>query len=240
MKGKKKMPFDSEGNFTRIHSWEDDRVNDIEIVTDHHDAEDDNFASGLSQALLKDGRAPMKGDLNLGNFKIKNLEKGVSDFDAVNKKQLGEGLDLKENISNKVKEVDDKSTDDQYPTAKLFYTKTKELTDNSADIKFSNLSDEAKSCIFDMIAPDNTKKQSVGSYPFTATKAGWFYGGWQSMANSSVSLDGVQIAAISRNPDGTNSCAFQVYMNKDSIITVSGENPFFATFVPCKGNKNDQ
>ena len=27
------MPFDSEGNFTRIHNWEDDRINDIDIVS---------------------------------------------------------------------------------------------------------------------------------------------------------------------------------------------------------------
>ena len=37
------MPFDSEGMFSRLHNWEDDRINDIDIVTDHHDEEDDNF-----------------------------------------------------------------------------------------------------------------------------------------------------------------------------------------------------
>ena len=26
------MPFDSEGVFSRLHNWEDDRVNDIDIV----------------------------------------------------------------------------------------------------------------------------------------------------------------------------------------------------------------
>ena len=30
------MPFDSQGNFTRLHSWEQDRIDDIDIVTDHH------------------------------------------------------------------------------------------------------------------------------------------------------------------------------------------------------------
>ena len=67
------MPFDSEGNFTRIHSWEDDRINDIDIVTDHHDEEDNNLAEGLSQTFLRDGRVAMRGNIDAGNFQIKNL-----------------------------------------------------------------------------------------------------------------------------------------------------------------------
>lgn len=47
------MPFDSQGNFTRLHSWEQDRIDDIDIVTDHHDAEDDNFADGFNQCFLR-------------------------------------------------------------------------------------------------------------------------------------------------------------------------------------------
>ena len=86
------MPYDSEGNFTRIHNWEDDRINDIDIVTDHHDEEDDNFASGLSECFLKDGRTTMKGNIDCGNFQIKNLANGALDSDAVNKSQLDENI----------------------------------------------------------------------------------------------------------------------------------------------------
>lgn len=82
------MPYDSNGHFTRVHNWEDDRANDIDIVTDHHDAEDDNFAEGLSQAFLKDGRAAMSGDLNVGGFKVKNMSVATNATDAVNKSQL--------------------------------------------------------------------------------------------------------------------------------------------------------
>ena len=82
------MPFDSEGNFTRIHNWEDDRVNDIDIVTDHHDEEDDNFAADLSQTLLRDGRVALTGNFDAGNFQIKNLGKATTSTDAVNKQQL--------------------------------------------------------------------------------------------------------------------------------------------------------
>ncbi len=82
------MPYDSEGNFTRMHNWEDDRINDIDIVTDHHDEEDDNFAEALNQCFLRDGRSPMKADINAAGFKIKNLADGVLAQDAVTRKQL--------------------------------------------------------------------------------------------------------------------------------------------------------
>ena len=82
------MAFDNQGNFNRVHNWTDDFNNEIEIMCDRHDAEDDNFAEGLSQCLLKNGRAPMQGELNLGNFKIKNVARGTASSDAVNKSQL--------------------------------------------------------------------------------------------------------------------------------------------------------
>ena len=82
------MPFDSEGNFSRLHNWEDDRINDIDIVTDHMDAEDDNFADGLSQCFLKNGLAKMQSDINVNNFKVKNVADGTVGTDAVNKSQL--------------------------------------------------------------------------------------------------------------------------------------------------------
>lgn len=50
------MPFDSEGIYTRFHNWEEDRENDIDIVTDHADEEDNGFADGLSLTFLRDGR----------------------------------------------------------------------------------------------------------------------------------------------------------------------------------------
>lgn len=82
------MPFDSEGNFNRLHNWEDDRINDIDIVTDHMDEEDNNFADGLSQCFLKSGLSKMQGDLNVNSFKVRNIANGTSQTDAVNKSQL--------------------------------------------------------------------------------------------------------------------------------------------------------
>lgn len=82
------MPFDSEGVFARIHNWEDDRINDIDIASDRHDEEDDNFASGLSQCLLKNGLVPMSGNLNMGGFRIKNIGNGQNNTDVINRGQL--------------------------------------------------------------------------------------------------------------------------------------------------------
>ena len=82
------MPYDSQGNFYRIHNWEQDRIDDIEIVSDRHDEEDDNFAEGLSQCLLRDGRSALSGNLNAGNNKIQNLTNGTASKDAVNKGQM--------------------------------------------------------------------------------------------------------------------------------------------------------
>ena len=96
------MPFDSQGNFTRLHSWEQDRIDDIDIVTDHHDEEDDNFAEGLNQCLLRTGTAPMQGNLNLGGFKIIRLGKGTDDADAVNKSQLEESKSDITELLNKI------------------------------------------------------------------------------------------------------------------------------------------
>lgn len=82
------MPFDSEGNFTRVHNWEEDRQNDIDIVSDRHDEEDDNFAAGFNDCMLRDGRCTMTGDLDMGNFKVKKVANGTVSTDAVNKSQL--------------------------------------------------------------------------------------------------------------------------------------------------------
>lgn len=99
------MPFDSEGNFTRIHNWEEDRINGIEIVTDHHDAEDDNFADAFNKTFLRDGRVPMENHLNMGGFRVQNCADAVSGSDGVTKNQVDSLIqnnvsDMKNNLDN--------------------------------------------------------------------------------------------------------------------------------------------
>jgi len=82
------MAFDSEGNFTRLHNWDQDRLNDIGIVSDRHDEEDDNFTSALNVCFLRDGRVPLSGTLKMNGNQIKNLGAGTSSGDGVNKGQM--------------------------------------------------------------------------------------------------------------------------------------------------------
>lgn len=89
------MPFDSEGNFTRVHNWEEDRINGIEIVTDHHDAEDDNFAEAFNETFLRDGRIPMENHLNMGGFRVQNCGPAESDSDLVTKNQMDSFIESK-------------------------------------------------------------------------------------------------------------------------------------------------
>jgi len=86
------MPYDSQGNFYRIHNWEQDRLDDIEIVSDRHDEEDDNFAEGLSQCVLRDGRAALTDNMNAGNNRIQNLKAGAASTDAINKGQMDSAI----------------------------------------------------------------------------------------------------------------------------------------------------
>ena len=75
------MPFDSQGKFTRVHNWEQDRIDNIDIVTDHADEEDDNFAQALNETFLRDGRVSMKGNINAGGFVYRKAKAiGVDSF----------------------------------------------------------------------------------------------------------------------------------------------------------------
>lgn len=82
------MPFDSNGNFSRVMNWTSDYENGIEIVCDRHDSEDDNFAQGLNECFCRDGRAAATGNFKMGNYKITGLANGESTNDAINKSQL--------------------------------------------------------------------------------------------------------------------------------------------------------
>lgn len=81
------MSFDSQGNFLRVHNWEEDRLNDVGILSDRHDEEDNNFATALNNCMLRDGRVAFSGNLKMGGNQIKNLANGTAASDAVTKSQ---------------------------------------------------------------------------------------------------------------------------------------------------------
>jgi hypothetical protein len=71
------MPFDGSGNFTRDFNWVDDRNNGIKIIASRMDAEFNNYATGMNQVLLRNGVAPLTGNLNMGTHNIIALGSGV-------------------------------------------------------------------------------------------------------------------------------------------------------------------
>lgn len=82
------MPFDSQGNFTRVMNWQEDAANAVPIVASRHDDEDDNFAQGFNETLCRNGCAAMTGNLKMGSYKITGLGNGTTTNDAVNYGQL--------------------------------------------------------------------------------------------------------------------------------------------------------
>lgn len=50
------MPYNGSGSFTRNYSWANDATNGILVRSDRMDGEDNNFATGLSTVICKDGQ----------------------------------------------------------------------------------------------------------------------------------------------------------------------------------------
>ena len=50
------MPFNGSGTFTRLYNWTSDASNGIPISASRFDGEDNDFASGLSNCLTRDGQ----------------------------------------------------------------------------------------------------------------------------------------------------------------------------------------
>lgn len=111
------MPFDPQGNFTRVMNWQDDAANSIPIVASRHDDEDDNFAQGLSNTLCRDGRAAMTGNLKMGSFKITSLGNGTTDNDAVNKGQLDSAV---ASVSASISTIINNTLKSLYPVGSVY------------------------------------------------------------------------------------------------------------------------
>lgn len=82
------MPFDASGTFTRIRgadSWKGDATAGTPIRADLHDTNDNDFATGLSNVITKDGRTQPTADLPMAGKKLINLGAPTASSDAVNK-----------------------------------------------------------------------------------------------------------------------------------------------------------
>ena len=82
------MAFNGSGTFSRVHNWQEDADNSIDIVPDRHDEEDDGFADGLSNCMTRDGQSPATANIPFGGFRATGLAAGVASTDAPNVGQL--------------------------------------------------------------------------------------------------------------------------------------------------------
>lgn len=74
----------SGGNFTRANpTWATDASLGIGIEAGRHDAQDNDFTTGIDQCLNKTGQNSMTGDLNLGGYRAVNAAAGTAAAPAI-------------------------------------------------------------------------------------------------------------------------------------------------------------
>lgn len=88
------MPYDSNGNASLVPSYFVQDGDDVLPVQHNPPLED--IAAMLSMALIRDGRAPMSGNLNLGGNKVINLAEPTNPNDAARLADIPTGLQTSE------------------------------------------------------------------------------------------------------------------------------------------------
>ena len=81
----------SDGVFTGTQIWQSNRDAGTKIVADRHDTHDQDLATGINQAINKDGSNAFTGAANLGSQKITALADGTAHTDGVNAGQIQDG-----------------------------------------------------------------------------------------------------------------------------------------------------
>lgn len=79
------MAFNGSGTFLRIANWVNDATGGILIRADRHDAQDNDFAAGLTQCITKDGQTSPIADIPMNGHKLINLGAPVNNSDAATK-----------------------------------------------------------------------------------------------------------------------------------------------------------
>lgn len=79
------MPYNGSGSFTRVHDWETDKANTIKITASRMDAEFDGMATGLSNAICKDGQSTITADIPFNSQKITGLGSATDAGDALSR-----------------------------------------------------------------------------------------------------------------------------------------------------------
>lgn len=79
------MAYNGSGTFARIYSWITDQTNGVDITASRFDTEMDGFATGLSNAICRDGQSTVSANIPFNNKKITGLADATADADALNR-----------------------------------------------------------------------------------------------------------------------------------------------------------
>lgn len=85
------MPYNGSGGFTRVYQWLQDQANNILIRADRMDADSNDIAAGLTNALCKDGQSTPTANLKMGGFRLTGLGAGVAATDSSTLSQTQKG-----------------------------------------------------------------------------------------------------------------------------------------------------
>jgi hypothetical protein len=79
------VPFNGAGMFVRLRNWVEDATAGIKIRADYHDIEDDNFATGISQCIARDGQSTVLQNIPMNSKRLTALSDPVDPQDAATK-----------------------------------------------------------------------------------------------------------------------------------------------------------
>lgn len=82
------MAFNGNGFFVRLYNWVNDAGAGIDISSTKMDAEENGFATGLSNCICRDGQSTVSADIPWNNNKITGVKDATNPQDAVNLRTL--------------------------------------------------------------------------------------------------------------------------------------------------------
>lgn len=82
------MPYNGQGIFQRIYSWQDDAANDLNVDSERMDRDTDDIADGLTNCITRDGQSPALANIPMGTFKLTFMGPGSASTDSVNYGQV--------------------------------------------------------------------------------------------------------------------------------------------------------
>jgi len=85
------MAYNGTGTFNRVYNWTTDAANGINIEAARMDTEDNGFATGLSNAITKDGQTTITANIPFNSKKITGLANGSARTDSIALGQVQDG-----------------------------------------------------------------------------------------------------------------------------------------------------